>query len=314
MKTKAKLILAMSVLTAGVVAAGATGTFAWFTTNRAAQLTYSTVTATKNAGNLDAYIAPENKSHTAWDDPVHAESKGGAKAAASAAAATKVSDISSRDGVSFCKPIWKTISGEGRPVSKHEKGERGIDYSTFYFKVTNMGNTPLQVYLNSETGIVASNAEDTEDKNAAKYTRIAINETKQEDATGKAVYALPTLTESSVTWLIENNVGTTTNYLPYVENVADDTLATSQALAKTGINHFTTGLAAVNTSSYTGLANQMIGKLDAANSDSPTAVKTRYYVVSVWLEGTKSDDSDFQNAADGSVNINIDLTAIQVAA
>ena len=56
MKTKAKLILAMSVLTAGVVAAGATGTFAWFTTNRAAQLNYTSVTAQKNAGNLDVVM------------------------------------------------------------------------------------------------------------------------------------------------------------------------------------------------------------------------------------------------------------------
>ena len=314
MKTKAKLILAMSVLTAGVVAAGATGTFAWFTTNRAAALTYKTVTATKNAGNLDAYIAGEDASKTAWGDAKHAESVLGAKAAASADAVTKVSDISSRDGVSFCKPIWKTISGEGQPVSKHEAGERGVDYSTFYFKVTNTGNTPLQVYLNSETGIVASNSGNANDLNAAKYTRIAINETKEDGATGKAVFALPTLSESSTTWLIENNEGITTNYLPYNAGVTDGTLATSETLAKTGINHFTTGLSAVNTSNYSGLGTQMIGKLDAANSDSPTAVKTRYYVVSVWLEGTKSDTDDFQKAADGSVNINIDLTAIQVAA
>lgn len=312
MKTKAKLILAMSVLTAGVVAAGATGTFAWFQTNRAAKLTYSTVTATKNAGNLDASIAGENASHTAWGDAEPAKSVDGAKAAASVDAATKVSDISSRDGVSFCKPIWKTVSGKGQPVSKHEEGERGIDYSTFYFKVTNTGNTPLQVYLNSETGIVASNSANENDKSAAKYTRIAINETTEDGSTEKAVYTLPTLSENSVTWLIENNAGTTTDYLPYNGSVADGTPATPVTLEKTGINHFTTGLSAVNTSSYTGLGTQMIGKLDAANKEG--GVKTRYYVVSVWLEGTKSDDNDFQNAANGSVNINIDLTAIQVSA
>ena len=47
MKTKAKLVLALSVLTAGTAVAGATGTFAWFTTNRSATLVYSNVTAKK---------------------------------------------------------------------------------------------------------------------------------------------------------------------------------------------------------------------------------------------------------------------------
>lgn len=313
MKTKAKLILAMSVLTAGVVAAGATGTFAWFQTNRAAELTYSTVTATKNAGNLDAWIGAENETKNGWNDAAQAQSSDGKKkASASVDAVTKVSDISSRDGISFCKPIWKTVSGEGQPVSKYEEGERGVDYSTFWFKVTNTGNTPIQVYLNSGTGIVAATKDKTEDENAAKFTRIAINETTQEGVTGKATYELPTLTEKSTTWLIENTAGITANYLPYDSGAADGSLASSVSLAKTGINHFVGGLPAVNTTSYTTLGTQMIGKLDAANKESGT--KTRYYVVSVWLEGTKDDGNDFQNAANGAVNITLDLTAIQVAA
>lgn len=52
MKTKAKLVLALSVLTAGTAVAGATGTFAWFTTNRSATLIYNNISAVNNHGTL----------------------------------------------------------------------------------------------------------------------------------------------------------------------------------------------------------------------------------------------------------------------
>ncbi|MGN1261514.1 MAG: hypothetical protein ACI4UT_00410 [Candidatus Enteromonas sp.] len=301
MKTKAKLILAMSVLTAGVVAAGATGTFAWFTTNRAAQLTYSTVTAMKNAGNLDAYIAGQEAS-TGWQTAERAESVEGAKAAATSTAATKMSDLSSKDGLSFCRPIWKTISGEGQPVSKHEQGVRGTDYSTFYFKVTNTGSTPIKVYLNEDTAIAGVSASDP-DSWAAKYTRIAINETEEEGVTGVAKFDMPA--SSTSTWLIESSEGTTGKYLPYNGSVADGTEAVSVSFTNDAkIKHFTGALAEVNTTTYTGLDKQMIGGLEANAS--------RYYVVSVWLEGTKADGTNFDKAANGQVNITLDLTAIQV--
>ena len=61
MKTKAKLVLALSVLTAGTAVAGATGTFAWFTTNRSATLVYSNVTAVNNHGTLEVELEKPKK-------------------------------------------------------------------------------------------------------------------------------------------------------------------------------------------------------------------------------------------------------------
>ena len=62
----------------------------------------------------------------------------------------------------------------------------------------------------------------------------------------------------------------------------------------------------MTTSTYGDLDNQMIGGLGAGAS--------RYYIVSVWLEGTKADGTGtFDKAATGAVDITLDLTAIQVA-
>ena len=52
MKTKSKLLLALSALTVGTVAAGTTATFAWFTTNRTAEAHMTNVTASNRNGNL----------------------------------------------------------------------------------------------------------------------------------------------------------------------------------------------------------------------------------------------------------------------
>ena len=149
MKTKAKLILAMSVLTAGVVAAGATGTFAWFTTNRAAQLNYTSVTAQKNAGNLNVSMAGELANGLGWSNEVqHATVPDkGSMASATVTAASHMSDVSSQDGVKFDKPIWKTVAGKDQEVDRVDPGVRGVDYSVFYFKVENTGSHKLQVFL-----------------------------------------------------------------------------------------------------------------------------------------------------------------------
>ena len=311
MKTKAKLILAMSVLTAGVVAAGATGTFAWFTTNRAAQLNYTSVTAQKNAGNLSVWMGRQNSAGNGWEKITEAKtSVGGTMATASVDAATQMSDVSSQDGVTFWKPIWKTISGEGQAIDRLDPGSRTVDYSVFYFMVENSGTRNLEVYLNSATGINPA-TEAAKDTNAASFTRIAINKTQQD---GTNVYPVTTLQKSTPTWTIEkdNSSKSDGKYLAWDgQDGTKPTKADSVAIneAESHINLFKikndAPLSSISSSSKNN--KQLLCTLAPKDTEGYRA----WFTVSVWLEGTKSDADEFQSAVGGQVNITLDLAGVE---
>ena len=310
MKTKAKLILAMSVLTAGVVAAGATGTFAWFTTNRAAQLNYTSVTAQKNAGNLSVWMGRQTIAGTGWEEITEATTAGGTMAKASVAAATHMSDVSSQDGVTFWKPIWKTVSGEGQAIDRLDPGSRTVDYSVFYFMVENSGTRNLEVYLNSATGINPATGA-ANDTNAASFTRIAINKTQQD---GTNVYPVTALQKSTKTWTIEKDNGSTSDgkYLAWDgQEGTKPTKADSVAIneAESGINLFKikAGAPLSYISSSSKNEKQLLCTLAPKGSEGYRA----WFTVSVWLEGTKSDADAFQNAVGGKVNITLDLAGVE---
>lgn len=308
MKTKAKLILTMSVLTAGVVAAGATGTFAWFTTNRAAQLNYTSVTAQKNAGNLQVWMGRQNSAGDGWEEITEATTGGSTMAAASVAAATPMSDVSSQDGVTFWKPIWKTVSGEGKAIDRLDVGSRTVDYSVFYFMVENSGTRNLEVYLNSATGINPATGA-AKDTNAASFTRIAINKTVQD---GDYDYPKIDLQKSTPTWTIEKDNGSTSDgkYLAWDgQEGTKPSTATSTAITDASINLFKikddAPLSSITSSSK--VAKQKLCTLAPKNTEGYRA----WFTVSVWLEGTKSDLDAFQNAVGGEVNITLDLAGVE---
>lgn len=306
MKTKAKLILAMSVLTAGVVAAGATGTFAWFTTNRAAQLNYTSVIAQKNAGNLDVYMGEGTGASTfgegepAETDETHPIAYVEKSAATNNA---KISDVSSGDGLKFVKPIWQTVAGNGQVATSYQPGVWGTDYTTFWFKVTNTGTNPLNVYLNRATAISASSASDA-DKAAAKVARVAINAATKNDT-----YDYPDIpSKATNTWILENSSTVNQKYLP-------STLTAGEAANPVAISPTNTlksfvlaggsGLTGIDSTNHPD--NQMLVK-NLANGVSA------YFVVSVWLEGTKDDGTPFDNAAGGSISVLLDLAGTEVFA
>lgn len=311
MKTKAKLILAMSVLTAGVVAAGATGTFAWFTTNRAAQLNYTSVTAMKNAGNLQVWMAGENATGAAWGSAVEAKvGKNESMAHADVTASTQMSDVSSEDGVSFQKPIWKTVAGFEQEIDRIDPAKRAVDYSVFYFKVTNNGNNKLGVFLNNSTAIKASTPSNTNDEAAAKFTRFAINPAAK-DGTNDYPAITPAVTSGTKTILVENDNNSAASDGKVLNPTGDPLKATVRDVDSAKANLFKLGgtvtsddLLAV--SSISKPVTQKLCELEASAS--------AYFYVSVWLEGTKGDGQAFDDAAGGHVNILLDLTGVELTA
>lgn len=301
MKTKAKLVLALSVLTAGTAVAGATGTFAWFTTNRSATLTYSKITAYNNHGTLDVKIYNLSDADVS---PTNTPAEGSKPAVHQAIGTAKstTTDISSADGVKLVKPIWTGESGNNKKAEKLVDAEAG-EYTTYYFTVANTGtgSTALNVFLDAGTCIKASTATATDDqaKNAAlaKYSRFAINYFGDT----KAPTATDTL-KAANTKTVENADGS--NSGQYISILTAENLVVAENLPTT--------------------VKSFVGALPAVSSDTATTEKsfltkiapgkTQYFTVTVWLEGTKGDGTDFNACAGGSIDVDIVLAAFETAA
>lgn len=165
MNTKTKMMLGLSILTAGTLAAGATGTFAWFTTNKTAVASYTKITARADtrklkidmAGLTDTNLSTEKSNYTAatttdaekWADEVKLEST-----------ASYVSDISSKDGMTFVKPVWVNGAANSAYVEEKLKTVAAKDsmYTQYYVKLTNTGSAKMKVFLNQTCAITATSS------------------------------------------------------------------------------------------------------------------------------------------------------------
>lgn len=294
MKTKAKLVLALSVLTAGTAVAGATGTFAWFTTNRSATLTYSKVTAQSSNAKLEVTLGGitdsglEKKSNYNDKDGTFSD------AIALESAKSFTTDVSSVDGKKFYKPDWKGVAGNTAEVYSVKEASDG--FTQFYFTVKNTGNTKTHVFFNEGTAVKANADGKTADVALAKWTRVAVLETTNTEAPKAADVADATLK------VMFENVDSGSNK---GQGIASTAVTTDNKAKLTDVATATHKVGAFEAvvSGVTKTTNNVayLGEL-AANA-------TKAYIVSVWLEGTESDNQD--TAAGGAVDVTLKLTGIE---
>ncbi len=274
MNTKTKLMLGLSVLTAGTLAAGATGTFAWFTTNKSATATYSNILAAGTQGNLQASIAGITDATAT-----------GAQSKDTTASATKsnTSDVSSKDGISFAQPDWVGQSGNDDAVTfnsiKNVTSKSGYytQYAVNLYNVAAEGgnSTAANVKVNL-TGVEIS-GEDFIKQNV----RVAII---AEGYTTTSGY----ITAGTTLGVFSNNTQTT-----YV--LAQDTTGT-MADAKKNDATITAAAASLTTA---------ITVKDSLASGSNCTVG-----VAVWLEGTLADNQD--TAIGQNVSVKLTFNAVDV--
>lgn len=301
MKTKAKLVLALSVLTAGTAVAGATGTFAWFTTNRSATLVYSNVTAVNNHGTLEVELeklsdAKASAAVTAEDDK--------SKKTVTGSADSATTDISSKDGATLVKPIWTKDAGNGKPIEKTVAATYKTDYTVYLVGLKNSKPTALNVFLDAGTLIKATASEDAQVKakndSLAKYTRVAVNDANTTVKPTETDGAYTVAAKNTI--MFENNEGKTDSYLA----------ATDAAGFATP-----TALPTKNTLDYTHIAGNFkaVTSSDGADHDQfliklpGNEENAHWFTVTVWLEGTKDDGANFDACAGGSVDVNLQLVA-----
>ena len=279
MNNKTKIMLGLSALTAGTLAAGATGTLAWFTTNKTATATYNNITAASTTGNLKASIAgvtDKAATSTAYDYNVTADGKTNSKTA----------DVSSQDGLTFGQPNWVGVAGNSDATAingvKQVYGKDGYftQYTVSLQNVAVKGdNAAIRVSL---TGVSITGG-----TQLAGWTRVAINTKVNTNGDGDALVAAA---DGNKTYLYQTADITTQNKYTAVSETAKTmkeatatidgtkvTLATAEDVLKTPVE-LATNLGSTGTSTIT------IG-------------------VSVWMEGTMAD----QDAAKGQ-SVSVKLT------
>jgi len=290
MKTKAKLVLGLSLLTAATLTAGATGTFAWFTTNRKATATFNTITAKSVEGSLTITMG----TMTEKDDQKTNGEIATATSATLTGTTSGTTDVSSQDGVSFAHPNWTSTAG-----NTAENGVKGIAdvsdltkygkkgyWTAYYIGLKNGGGNKADVYLNTGSEVTAASSEG-KDTNAASWTRVAIN---------LAGASAPNSLKADGTKVIQGS-SAGTNYVAVNATATQYSVTTANPVALAKLNDV---IAATDLST---ISDQKLVTIEAG--------KIQYLTVSVWLEGTAEDNQDA--AIGGSVNVTLNFAALTAA-
>lgn len=296
MKTKAKLVLGLSLLTAATLTAGATGTFAWFTTNRTATMTYQNIVAQSVGGNLEAHIHPLSDTGatvTTTTDGVE-ESLTGKR--------SYTADVSSGDGVAFAQPKWKTIAGNDQAVYSVADVSANKDnkyYTSYYISLKNKGATgskSLNVYLTSGSQITAaatpSGAGAEADGKLAGWTRVALNLQGADTPTMSNAKAEHTI--------ILNGTAASNAYVTSkaaeIEKLSGDTTVYHTIAEGTYLTSGSVPVASDDTK----------GKQFVATVEAQATVNVR---VTVWMEGTAADNQD--KAIGAAINVKLVFSSFE---
>lgn len=288
MKTKAKLVLGLSLLTAATLTAGATGTFAWFTTNRKATATFNKITAKSVEGSLTITMGTMTEKDTQKTNGEIAT----ATSATLEGTTSGTTDVSSQDGVKFAHPNWTSTAGNTEDggvkgiadVSDLAKYGKNGYWTAYYIGLKNGGGSDADVYLNAGSEVKAATS-DGKDTNAASWTRVAINLANGDTAPS-------TLTASGTKVIQGTSAGP--NYVAINADATKYTTAKAEPAALGSLNDV--------------IAATDLSTISAQKLVTIKAGATQFLTVSVWLEGTASTPQDA--AIGGSVNVTLNFAAL----
>lgn len=292
MKTKSKLLLALSALTVGTVAAGATGTYAWFTASRTASIS-TTVTATNTRGNLAiGYYGFDSQDTIATDSPADESSQ----ASFTVDSNFTLSDVSSKEGATFYSAV---IGPDGSPTS-YRAATGG--YLQFVVELKNLNTAgAVEAYLDKDA-IELTNS----DESAAylsTWTRVAISASGNSNPNTGA-FINSDLTQNGHLVFMNNDGGTggeTLNKFVAKAGAVDGESLGTYSEEENFYSQFGS-IPAVPTSVNTEV-ECYLGQIAAGGSI--------YVSVAVWMEGTVIND---QNSADGnSIDLKLGFSALEAA-
>lgn len=269
-----------------VVASGASmasTTFAWFTTNRNATLTFGSATIQNKQADLKvSFLGSENGlSNLGSDNEIILTGL------------NRVTDISG-DGLSFYKPVWsatKTNSGLGPdyiPSTIREVTSADDYYVDMLLKVELLSSVTnpdgFKVYLGAGTKIAPVDADNVHDVYAVEAVRMAIIE--YDDATRSNPEVIETYApsvETSPTYLAANLSQSAYEYAGYELKEAD-----------------------LNSEAFVTETKQADATYQIADltSESETYIGFRF-----WIEGT-DEEAVKEKALGGMFKVNLDIYAL----
>jgi hypothetical protein len=272
-------MLGLSLLTAGTLAAGATGTFAWFTTNKTASATYSKIIAKSTTGSLG--ISMHGITESGLSDGSEAEST----EARLTGTTSYTTDVSSGDGVIFAQPKWKTNAGNDKPYySVTDVSSKTGYFTQFYITLQNNGGAKVTVYLDTGTKVSAATSGDSSKNDAlASWTRVAVNNLDQNTtiaASGTKIFGGTKMGDKYVA----------------------PTTSAGEALTLEDLSAKATVLNTFSDISAGAVDNQKLFDLE------PDAYQN--VGVSVWMEGTASTSSQ-DSAKGGIVDVALNFYAVE---
>jgi hypothetical protein len=289
MNNKTKVVLGLAAMVAGTVGVGTTATFAWFTTQNTATLSFGNAhVVSDNASILVQYEAIAN---SGIDDTLVTAGKDTAGSAVTiAGAAIDCRDISG-DGSTFYRPHWTTFNVTADRMDPAVNGSNKHYYVTFGVAVTNKGAANTKVFIGKNSAVSAASTPSA-DIEAAKGTRVSI----REGATTATATNLKTI------WQYDTTDGTANTAYKYLAAVDGDT---AYGLANYKL---------ANPASDTFFAGPYTTDATYANTDAGRLVttfttqnETRHLVISMWIEGTVGASDD--DCIGGNVKFSLILDA-----
>ena len=268
-------MLGLSALTAGTLAAGATGTLAWFTTNKTATATYQKVTVVGTQGNLSVAIEGVTNGTGSTKDPGPAVTAEGGT----------ISDVSSKDGLTFYQPDWKNRAGNDEKVNSVKPVSDKDGYFVQYLvKVSNASSegTAIKAGL---SGLTITVTKDGQSAALADWVRVAI---------------LPGATKKADKNFLEKGATDATLYQTNttLDSYVDGTTLNDGSMT---ISH-TTILEAKST---------LDAELPISDNLQPNSGNAATVGVAVWIEGTSATSQDDIKNAQISVALTFTATDVQ---
>ena len=276
MNNKTKIMLGLSVLTAGTLAAGATGTLAWFTTNKTATATYQRVTVVGTQGSLNVAIeGVTNGAGSTKEAGTTATAQGGT-----------VSDVSSNDGITFYQPDWKDQAGNENEVNSAKPVSDKDGYFVQYLVNVSNASTEGTSIKASLTGLTITVTKDGQSAEMAKWVRVAI---------------LPGATKKTDSAFLEKGNATATLY------------QTDTTLNKyvNGITLKDENKMTIDTTTVLEAKSTLAKELAISDNLQPNKANSATVGVAVWVEGTNADKQEAIKGAEISVSLTFSATDVQ---
>lgn len=298
MKKKTQVILGLSSIVAVTAGVAGASTFAWFTTQRTAQVnvTNANIFSTTTALNV-AYGGSA-------DGSIDSGTVTGNIVSVNGTTNAKVTDISG-NGKNFYRPAW-VPGGEGLSASSMDTIENGHPATTYYYlkftlTITNTGNADMPVYLNSGSSVFAHGGSSATDasKLAAKATRIAILDDSSNLLTQWQFNTEESTAKTHYSYIVAQTGDTAYNVSGYsVQKVASG-------------DHFHLGDFTTVQSGFNDDNSHDDQYLCTLTKAGGTAASKNIQIV-MWLEGTSTyaTNTDTANAVGGVIDAKINIAGI----